>query len=121
MDDISHPLSKVQPHLTSLFKNVLNLSEANESLKSNLTTMPSDPNAAQPTVAETPTAQESRGGFQEPRFLEFVRSNETHNENGEPMLNRYSTMLTREHDFPGAQAMLYAAGVPDKQTMRNAP
>ena len=83
--------------------------------------MPSDPNPALPTVAETPTVQESRGGFQEPRFLEFVRSNETHNENGEPMLNRYSTMLTREHDFPGAQAMLYAAGVPDKQTMRNAP
>lgn len=83
--------------------------------------MPSDPNPAQPTEAKPTTTQEAKGGFQEPRYLEFVRSSETHNENGEPMLNRYSTMLTREHDFPGAQAMLYAAGVPDKQTMKNAP
>ncbi|KAI0127294.1 dehydratase [Xylariales sp. AK1849] len=36
-------------------------------------------------------------------------------------LNRWSHMLTREHDFPGAQAMLYGAGVPNEQTMKNAP
>ncbi|CAJ2506607.1 Uu.00g077930.m01.CDS01 [Anthostomella pinea] len=36
-------------------------------------------------------------------------------------LNRWSHMITREHDFPGAQAMLYGAGVPDKDTMKNAP
>ncbi|KAH8898992.1 dihydroxy-acid dehydratase [Thozetella sp. PMI_491] len=36
-------------------------------------------------------------------------------------LNRWSQNLTREHDFPGAQAMLYAAGVPDRDTMKNAP
>ncbi|KAK3186035.1 hypothetical protein K4F52_005259 [Lecanicillium sp. MT-2017a] len=36
-------------------------------------------------------------------------------------LNRWSTTLTREHDFPGAQAMLYGAGVPDEQMMKNAP
>ncbi|EFY92324.1 dihydroxy-acid dehydratase [Metarhizium acridum CQMa 102] len=36
-------------------------------------------------------------------------------------LNRWSTTLTREHDFPGAQAMLYGAGVPDEKTMKNAP
>lgn len=83
--------------------------------------MPSDPNLAQPTAASASTPAESRGGFQERRYLDFVRSNDTHNEKGEPMLNRYSTMLTRKHDFPGAQAMLYAAGVPDKQTMKNAP
>lgn len=83
--------------------------------------MPTDPNPSQPTMASAPTPIESHGGFQEPRYLDFVRSNETHNELGEPMLNRYSTMLTRQHDFPGAQAMLYAAGVPDKQTMKNAP
>ncbi|OAQ73513.1 dihydroxy-acid dehydratase [Pochonia chlamydosporia 170] len=35
-------------------------------------------------------------------------------------LNRWSTTLTREHDFPGAQAMLYGAGVPDEKTMKNA-
>ena len=37
------------------------------------------------------------------------------------MLNRYSTTLTKDHDFPGAQAMLYAAGVPDKRAMKEAP
>ncbi|OAA40970.1 dihydroxy-acid dehydratase [Metarhizium rileyi] len=36
-------------------------------------------------------------------------------------LNRWSTTLTRNHDFPGAQAMLYGAGVPDEKTMKNAP
>ncbi|GAO17071.1 hypothetical protein UVI_02003430 [Ustilaginoidea virens] len=36
-------------------------------------------------------------------------------------LNRWSAVLTREHDFPGAQAMLYGAGVPNEQLMKNAP
>lgn len=36
-------------------------------------------------------------------------------------LNRWSATVTREHDFPGAQAMLYGAGVPDDKTMKNAP
>ncbi|OAQ78953.1 dihydroxy-acid dehydratase [Purpureocillium lilacinum] len=36
-------------------------------------------------------------------------------------LNRWSTTLTREHDFPGAQAMLYGAGVPNKEMMKKAP
>ncbi|KAK4039391.1 dihydroxy-acid and 6-phosphogluconate dehydratase [Parachaetomium inaequale] len=36
-------------------------------------------------------------------------------------LNRWSQVLTRGHDFPGAQAMLYAAGVPDRDMMKNAP
>ncbi|KAK1751445.1 dihydroxy-acid and 6-phosphogluconate dehydratase [Echria macrotheca] len=36
-------------------------------------------------------------------------------------LNRWSHALTREHDFPGAQAMLYAAGVPNEDMMKNAP
>ncbi|KAH6839546.1 dihydroxy-acid/6-phosphogluconate dehydratase [Chaetomium sp. MPI-CAGE-AT-0009] len=36
-------------------------------------------------------------------------------------LNRWSQVLTRGHDFPGAQAMLYAAGVPNRDMMKNAP
>ncbi|KAF2669183.1 dihydroxy-acid dehydratase [Microthyrium microscopicum] len=43
------------------------------------------------------------------------------NEDGKPALNRYSSAITRGHDYPGAQAMLYAAGVPDKHSMKNAP
>ncbi|KAG5665832.1 hypothetical protein KAF25_009957 [Fusarium avenaceum] len=36
-------------------------------------------------------------------------------------LNRWSTKITREHDYPGAQAMLYGAGVPNEDKMKNAP
>lgn len=36
-------------------------------------------------------------------------------------LNRWSHKITREHDYPGAQAMLYAAGVPSRDAMKNAP
>ncbi|KAK3339750.1 dihydroxy-acid/6-phosphogluconate dehydratase [Lasiosphaeria hispida] len=36
-------------------------------------------------------------------------------------LNRWSQNMTRGHDFPGAQAMLYAAGVPNEDFMKNAP
>ncbi|KAL2017258.1 hypothetical protein VTK56DRAFT_2370 [Thermocarpiscus australiensis] len=36
-------------------------------------------------------------------------------------LNRWSQAMTRGHDFPGAQAMLYAAGVPNRDMMKNAP
>lgn len=56
-----------------------------------------------------------------PRFLNFPHLPDDAERDGKPALNKYSTTLTREHDFPGAQAMLYAAGVPDKQTMKNAP
>ncbi|KAF6801213.1 dihydroxy-acid dehydratase [Colletotrichum sojae] len=36
-------------------------------------------------------------------------------------LNRWSHTITREHDFPGAQAMLYGAGVPNREMMKKAP
>ncbi|ERF75376.1 dihydroxy-acid dehydratase [Endocarpon pusillum Z07020] len=58
---------------------------------------------------------------EEPRFLSFPHLPEDASRDGKPALNKYSTTLTKGHDFPGAQAMLYAAGVPDKQTMETAP
>jgi dihydroxy-acid dehydratase len=36
-------------------------------------------------------------------------------------LNRYSSTLTREHDYPAAQAMLYAAGVPNEHVLKTYP
>jgi dihydroxy-acid dehydratase len=36
-------------------------------------------------------------------------------------LNRWSANLTHDHDFPGAQAMLYGAGVPNEKMMKTAP
>lgn len=61
-----------------------------------------------------------RGGFSEPRYLNFPKSDKK-GPNGKPILNKYSTDLTNHHDFPGAKAMLYAAGVPDSDAMQNKP
>ena len=58
---------------------------------------------------------------EEPRYLDFPHRPEGATRDGQPILNRYSSSLTQGHDFPGAQAMLYAAGVPDEKTMKTAP
>ncbi|KAI9710893.1 MAG: hypothetical protein M1828_002004 [Chrysothrix sp. TS-e1954] len=55
-----------------------------------------------------------------PRYLDFPHAPET-NSTGPKKLNKYSSVLTKDHDFPGAQAMLYAAGVPDKRSMKEDP
>lgn len=62
-----------------------------------------------------------KGGFQEPRYLVFPKSDQKTGIDGKPMLNKYSIDLTRGHDFPGAKAMLYAAGVPDENSMQTKP
>ncbi|KAF2720923.1 dihydroxy-acid and 6-phosphogluconate dehydratase [Polychaeton citri CBS 116435] len=36
-------------------------------------------------------------------------------------LNKFSSTLTRGHDFPAAQAMLYAAGVPNEHVLKTFP
>ena len=56
------------------------------------------------------------------RFLEFRHHpHGTKNADGSLMLNRYSSIVTNGHEFPGAQAMLYAAGVKNKDDMRYKP
>jgi dihydroxy-acid dehydratase len=46
---------------------------------------------------------------EEPRLLSFPHlPDDAKYEDGTPILNKYSSTLTRGHDFPGAQAMLYA-------------
>ncbi|KAI0195903.1 dihydroxy-acid dehydratase [Astrocystis sublimbata] len=40
---------------------------------------------------------------------------------GGEQLNRWSHIITRGHDFPASQAMLYGAGVPNEDMMKNAP
>ncbi|RPA87836.1 putative mitochondrial dihydroxy acid dehydratase [Ascobolus immersus RN42] len=42
-------------------------------------------------------------------------------EDGTPILNRYSTVLTNGYDYPGAQAMLYAEGIKNKEDMVKKP
>lgn len=41
---------------------------------------------------------------EEPRFLDFPCAPDgATNKDGKPMLNKYSSTLTKDHDFPGAQ------------------
>ncbi|KAI4720942.1 dihydroxy-acid and 6-phosphogluconate dehydratase [Aureobasidium sp. EXF-10727] len=59
---------------------------------------------------------------EEPRFLSFPHlPDDAKYEDGTPILNKYSSTLTRGHAFPGAQAMLYAAGVPNEKMLKTAP
>ena len=56
------------------------------------------------------------------RLLEFSSvPHGTRRNGGELVLNRFSSILTAGHDFPGAQAMLYAAGIETEEQMRNVP
>lgn len=40
---------------------------------------------------------------EEPRFLDFPHLPDDATRDGKLVLNRYSSILTNEHDFPGAQ------------------
>ncbi|KAL9092355.1 MAG: hypothetical protein Q9159_000863 [Coniocarpon cinnabarinum] len=59
-----------------------------------------------------PSNTDKQREAEEPRFLDFP-----HAQDGR--LNKFSSTLTKDHDFPAAQAMLYAAGVPSKDAMKN--
>ncbi|PLN84432.1 dihydroxy-acid dehydratase [Aspergillus taichungensis] len=68
---------------------------------------------SQPAVSNT---------LEEAKYLEFpCLPDGAKNEDGTPALNRYSSHITRGHDFPGAKAMLFAAGVPDQKAMATSP
>ncbi len=58
---------------------------------------------------------------EEPRYIDFPSLPHGTLRDGKPALNRWSATLTKDHDFPGAQAMLYAAGVPNREMMKTAP
>ncbi|KAI4155488.1 MAG: hypothetical protein L6R39_001230 [Caloplaca ligustica] len=58
---------------------------------------------------------------EEPRYLDFPHLPDDASQDGKPLLNKYSSTITKGHAFPGAQAMLYAAGVPDQESMRTSP
>ena len=60
--------------------------------------------------------QQKPGPVDEPRYLNFK-----HSQPGHSGLNKYSSTITREHDFPAAQAMLYAAGVPNEKVLKTHP
>lgn len=85
-----------------------------------------------------PSNQDKQQEVEGPRFLNFPHLPNGVIQDGMLRLNRYSSTITKDHDFPGAQvsfsllmqkktllisvqAMLYAAGVPDRQSMKNSP
>jgi len=57
----------------------------------------------------------------EPRYIDFPSIEHGTMRDGKLVLNRWSSTITKDHDFPGAQAMLYAAGVPNREMMKTAP
>ncbi|GFF29391.1 dihydroxy-acid dehydratase, mitochondrial [Aspergillus udagawae] len=58
----------------------------------------------------------------EAKYINFPSlPNNAKHEDGTPALNRYSSYITRGHDFPGARAMLFAAGIPDRDAMAKSP
>ncbi|MCJ1309358.1 hypothetical protein MMC25_003017 [Agyrium rufum] len=65
--------------------------------------------------------QLSASGEEGTGFLNFPHLPDGVTHNGKQRLNKYSSTITRGHDFPGAQAMLYAAGVPDREAMEFSP
>ncbi|KAG5289742.1 dihydroxy-acid dehydratase [Histoplasma ohiense] len=72
-------------------------------------------------MANATIYSEQVDAFEEPRYVQFPCLPDNATRDGKPVLNRYSTFLTKDHDFPGAQAMLYGAGVADRQSMKNSP
>ncbi|CZS95810.1 probable dihydroxy-acid dehydratase [Rhynchosporium agropyri] len=58
---------------------------------------------------------------EKPQYIDFPQLEPGTIIDGQQALNRWSHTITREHDFPGAQAMLYAAGVPNRDMMKSAP
>ncbi|MCJ1411522.1 hypothetical protein MMC19_005612 [Ptychographa xylographoides] len=68
-----------------------------------------------------PSYTETHHEPEEPRFLTFPHLPDDATRDGKPILNKYSSTVTKGHDFPGAQAMLYAAGVPSVEAMKTSP
>jgi hypothetical protein len=63
--------------------------------------------ASAPTSSKpTRSMDTARGARDEPRFLNFPHLPDNATRDGQPALNKYSTTLTKDHDFPGAQVWL---------------
>ncbi|PKX89599.1 putative mitochondrial dihydroxy acid dehydratase [Aspergillus novofumigatus IBT 16806] len=69
--------------------------------------------------SSTSTSSNAQG---EAKYINFSSlPDDAKHEDGTPALNRYSSYITRGHDFPGARAMLFAAGIPDRDAMAKSP
>jgi dihydroxy-acid dehydratase len=50
-----------------------------------------------------PMNKEMEKQQEEPRYLNFPHLPDDATRDGKPALNKYSTTITKDHDFPGAQ------------------
>lgn len=50
-----------------------------------------------------PSNQQKQKEVEVPRFLDFPHLPNGVFQDGKPRLNRYSSTITKDHDFPGAQ------------------
>ena len=50
-----------------------------------------------------PSNIEKQSQPEEPRLLDFPHLPDDASEDGRPVLNKYSSTITKNHDFPGAQ------------------
>jgi len=67
------------------------------------------------------SSQPQQQGNGKSHFLEFRSIPYGTKRDGELVLNRHSSILTNGYEFPGAQAMLYAAGIKSQEDMRKKP
>lgn len=59
-------------------------------------------------MATATTYSEQADAFEEPRYVQFPCLPDNATCDGKPVLNKYSTFLTKDHDFPGAQVFILA-------------
>ncbi|KAE8450938.1 hypothetical protein EG329_005378 [Mollisiaceae sp. DMI_Dod_QoI] len=79
---------------------------------------------SKPNGHSSPNGHSNLNGYsklEEPKYIDFPHLKVGAILDGKPALNRWSYKLTKDHDYPGAQAMLYAAGVPNRDMMKTAP
>lgn len=55
----------------------------------------------------TPSSSQKLSEPDEARYLHFHHLPDGETQDGKPRLNRYSSAITRDHDFPGAKVRLH--------------
>jgi dihydroxy-acid dehydratase len=65
-----------------------------------------------------PANQQKQNEPEEPRFLDFPHLPNDATQDGKPRLNKYSSTLTKDHDFPGAQVDRASTNKPGDANVR---
>ncbi|KAH6985149.1 dihydroxy-acid/6-phosphogluconate dehydratase [Ilyonectria destructans] len=68
-----------------------------------------------------PAVSKDKNGCSPSQYVQFPHLGSNAERDGQLVLNRHSTFVSRDHDFPPAKAMLYAAGIADEHAMQTSP